>query len=147
MPDDGCPSATLLRQALGRHLDEQRTHFDSLDTKAGVVVGFAGVIAALSLNRDAGSLPAKVGVGFAVVAAIVAMAAFWPRKHPVFDPRRLRGYLRAEASFTELRLLDTEIEMSVRASKLITAKAGWLKCSLCALLLAVVALAIGTLRS
>jgi hypothetical protein len=53
MPDDGCPSATLLRQALERHLDEQRTHFDSLDTKAGVVVGFAGVIAALSLNRGA----------------------------------------------------------------------------------------------
>ncbi len=145
MPDEGLPSAGLLLAALDRHLDQQRTHFESLDTKAGVVVGFAGAIAALS--QDVDPLPGKLGVGSAVVAAVLAMLAFRPRRYPVFDPLRLRSYLRAQEPFTQLRLLDTEIEMSLRASRLIEEKARWLRLSLVMLVVAVALLAVGTLLS
>lgn len=65
----------------------------------------------------------RSGCGFAVVAAVLAMLAFRPCKSPVLDPRGLRRYLRAEEGFTQLRLLDTEIEMALRASQLIQEKA------------------------
>ncbi len=143
MPDVTLPSVAVLLAAVERHLEQQRTHFESLDTKAGVAVGFAGVIAAI--GRDVGPLPAKVGVGLAAVAATLALLSFWPRKHPVFDPRRLRQYLRADERITQLTLLDTEIEMALRASRLIEAKARLLQASLAVLVISVVLLAGGTL--
>lgn len=143
MPDERLPSIGALLTAVERHLDQQRSHFESLDTKAGVAVGFAGVIAAI--GRDVVPIVAKVGVGLAVVAAVLAVLSFWPRKHPVLDPRRLRHYLRADESFTRLKLLDTEIEMALRASRLIEAKARSLRASLAVLVVSVVLLAVGTL--
>lgn len=145
MPDERLPSIGVLLTAVERHLDQQRSHFESLDTKAGVAVGFAGVIAAI--GKDVGPLVAKAGVGLAVVAAVLAVLSFRPRKHPVFDPRRLRSYLRADEKFTKLRLLDTEIEMALRASRLIEAKARLLQASLAILVVAVVLLAGGTLAT
>ncbi len=137
------PSAGLLLAALERHREEQHTHFESLDTKAGVAIGFAGAVVAIA--KDVQPVLARVGVGFAVIAAVLAMFAFRPRKHPVLDPRGLRRYLRAEEGFTQLRLLDTEIEMALRASQLIEVKARWLQLSLLALVVAVALLGAGTL--
>lgn len=139
------PSIHLLLRAIERQRDQQRLHFESLDNKAGIAVGFAGAIAALT--NDVDPVLAKIGVVAAVVAAVLAMLAFRPRKDPILDPRRLRAYLRAEADFTKLRLLDTEIEMALRASNLIETKARWLHASLVTLVIAVALLAAGTLAS
>lgn len=141
----GLPSIDLLLRAIERQRDQQRLHFESLDNKAGIAVGFAGAIAALASDVD--PAVAKVGAVAAVVAAVLAMLAFRPRKDPIFDPLRLRAYLRAEAEFTKLRLLDTEIEMALRASNLIETKARWLQASLVLLVISVALLAAGTLVS
>ena len=141
----GLASIDLILGAVERQRDQQRSHFESLDNKAGIAVGFAGAIAALASGVE--PVLAKLGVVAAVVAAVLAMLAFRPRKDPILDPLRLRAYLRAEAEFTKLRLLDTEIEMAVRASNIIQEKARWLQASLLALVVSVALLAAGTLRS
>lgn len=143
MADQGGPSVGVLLAAVERLLEQQRSHFESLDTKAGVAVGFAGVITAI--GRDAGPLPAKVGVGLAVVAAILAMLSFRPRHHPIFDPLPLRQYLGADEGLTQLKLLDSEIEMAQRVPRLIKNKARLLQASLAVLVVSVVLLAGGTL--
>ena len=141
----GLASIDLILGAVERQRDQQRSHFESFDNKAGIAVGFAGAIAALA--SGVAPVLAKLGVVAAVVAAVLAMLAFRPRKDPILDPLRLRAYLRAEAEFTKLRLLDTEIEMAVRASNIIQEKARWLQASLLALVVSVALLAAGTLRS
>lgn len=128
--------------AIHRHRDQQQAHFESLDTKAGLLVGFAGAIAALA--KDVDSVLGKLGLVGAAAAAVLGIVSFWPRSYPVFDPRRLRQYLRAEDEFTALRLVDTETKMALKASRLIEHKARWLRWALVVLVGAVVLLATGT---
>jgi hypothetical protein len=135
-------SVERVLSAVRRHQDQQQAHFESIDTKAGVLVGFAGAIAALA--RDVESVVGKAGVLASGISALLGIVSFWPRSYPVFDPRRLRRYLRAEDQFTALRLVDTETEMALRASRLIERKARWLRWALVALVSAVVLLATGT---
>jgi hypothetical protein len=137
------PSIEVLLAAVERQQDQQRAHFESLDSKAGIALGFAGAIAALA--KDVQPTVAKVGVGLSILAAVFAMLSFRPRKFPIFDPLALRRYLRAETQFTQLRLLDTEIEMALRTSRLIEKKATWLKVSLVTLVVSVALMAGGTL--
>lgn len=144
MPEpDGLPSANLLLAAVQRQQEQQRAHFESLDSKAGIGLGFAGAIAALA--KDVEPVVAKIGVGFSILAAIFAMLSFRPRKFPIFDPMALRGYLRAEERLTKLRLLDTQIEMALRTSRLIEEKARWLHLALGTLVFSVVLMVGGTL--
>jgi hypothetical protein len=142
---EGLPSIGVLLTAVERRLDQQRSHFESLDTKAGVAVGFAGVIAALA--KDVDPFVAKVGVGVAVVAAVLAMLSFRPRKHPIFDPLPLREHLQADERSTQLKLLDTQIEMSRQTDGLVKAKARLLQAALAVLVVSVVLLAVGTLTA
>jgi hypothetical protein len=95
--------------------------------------------------KDVQPVVAKVGVGFSILAAFFAMLSFRPRKLPIFDPLALRRYLRAESQFTQLRVLDTEVEMALRTSRLIEKKATWLKVSLMTLVVSAALMAGGTL--
>ena len=144
MPEPtGLPSADVLLAAVERQQDQQRAHFESLDSKAGIALGFAGAIAALAKDVQPGV--AKLGVGLSILAAIFAMLSFRPRKLPIFDPMALRRYLRAEEQLTKLRLLDTQIEMALRTSRLIEEKARWLYLGLGTLVFAVALMAGGSL--
>ncbi|HTJ75645.1 MAG TPA: hypothetical protein VL337_09800 [Acidimicrobiales bacterium] len=140
------PSLEVLLDAVRTQREQQLGHFESLDTKAGVVVGFSGAIAALA--KDVDKIVAKAGVGMAVVAAALAVLSFWPRGQPVFALRPMRdSLLTADAKVTRLRLLDTEIAMAEEASGLIAQKARWLGLALVALLASVAFLVSGTLLS
>ena len=55
----------------------QLAHFDSLDTKAGLVLGFAGVL--IAVGNEAGSPFGIASIIAAVFAAGAAVASFWPR--------------------------------------------------------------------
>ncbi len=144
MPErGGLPSVDVLLATVERQHDQQRAHFESLDSKAGIALGFAGAIAAVA--RDVRPGIAKVGVGLSVLAAVFAMLSFRPRRFPIFDPMALRRYLRAEEQLTKLRLLDTRIEMALRTSQLIERKARWLQLSLATLVVAVGLMVGGTL--
>ncbi len=114
----------------------QIRHFEGLDSKAGIVLGFAGVVVAIANGISFLSL---IGAGFAVLAALLALWAFIPRNYPILDLYKLRErYLRAEADFTRLHLLDTQIEMSREASRLLERKARRLKVAVASLAAAAV---------
>lgn len=121
-------------------LDLQFRHFDALDSKAGIILGFSGAIVAISGARN--GILAEAGLILAAIAAAAALVAFIPRQFPVIDVRVLRDkYLRAERQFTELFVLDTQIHMNIQAANLLRRKSALLKASICALLTSAVALA------
>lgn len=103
-------------------------HAESLDGKAGVVLGFAGVLVGLSATARlavSGGAIFQIGLAVAVVAAILAAWAFLPRRYPVLEVERLRqANLTASAAETRLELLDTQIVMVKEAATLVKQK-GW----------------------
>jgi hypothetical protein len=85
----------------------QAKHFDALDTKAGIVLAFAGAIVALS---PIGNEVVNLGRFVAVSSGLTALASFWPRAFAEIDLRSLRDlYLMSEPEFTKLLLLDTQV--------------------------------------
>ena len=76
-------------EAIRAELDLERAALDkrgdSVDTRAGLVLGFAGVMAGLALGAK--SLFALPGVAVAAVAAIQAARVFWPRYQSKINPR------------------------------------------------------------
>jgi hypothetical protein len=122
----------------------QLAHFEALDTKAGIVLGFAGALAALAPVH----LNAFVDIGrvVAVISALMAMSAFWPRRFPVANVRELRdNYLKAESGFVQRRLLAAHIEMVEQARTLLARKGKLLQGTIGALAVAASLVGSGTL--
>ena len=134
-------SLDLLLGTVQQERTEQISHFDALDSKAGITVGFAGALIALSSGVSPGYR--DVAVITLGLAAILAAATFFPRKLPVLDVGHLRSYLRAEAEFTKLRLHDAQLTMVQAASAEILLKARLLKLSVAFLGVGAVTLAVG----
>ncbi len=106
----------------------QLRHFDSLDAKAGIVLGFAGAIVALS---PTGRIMLGLGRIAAVAAGTLALWAFFPREIQAVDVHALRrDYLTAEPQFTKLALLDSQVAMVRAGRDLLESKARRLKASL-----------------
>jgi hypothetical protein len=61
----GLPSLHLIAARVDAQLDLQIRHFESLDNKAGIVLGFAGVLVAVAGGTD----------GFAVVGRVSVVSA------------------------------------------------------------------------
>ena len=94
----GLPSLQLLSETVEAELGVQERRGDALDSKAGVLLGFAGVLVALTVaNLD--------GTWATTGAACAGAAALCPLR-----PLR-RRYLTADEEFTRLSLLDTRIAM------------------------------------
>jgi hypothetical protein len=139
------PSLDLLLQTLMLERDKQLAHFDALDTKAGVLLAFDGVLITLTrFIRLAFQWP---GIGLASGSALFALLAFWPRKYPVLRPRELRKYLTFEAENTRLMLHDTIGEMITRGGRLLQVKARFLMVALILLLLAAITFGAGIIYS
>lgn len=115
------------------------SHAESLDTKAGVVLGFAGVLVGLGTTAQptvSSGILFKVGLGFAVLAALLAAVAYIPRRYPVIEVGRLRtSNLTAPPEETKLELLDTEIVMVQEAADLVRRKGRRLQASVVSLAL------------
>lgn len=132
-------SLELVASEVRSELEQQFRHFEGLDTKAGIVLGFAGVLVALSGKVQ--GLFGGVGLGLAAVAALLSVWAFLPRRFPILDLGELRqGYLTAEPEFTELHLLDTRLEMWRLGSQILASKALRLKLALLFLAVAIATL-------
>lgn len=138
----GLPSLEPISRETVRARAEQQAHFDSLDAKAGVVIGFSGILAAIApASGDVLIIGARV---FAVVAAVSALLASWPRTQPVPQALGLRArYLEAEATLTEVRLLDLRVEMIQRSSKILGIKARLLQVATAALTVSVLLIGVG----
>ena len=122
---NGLPSLHPISAKVEAQLERQLQHFDGLDNKAGIVLGFASVVVAVA---DGSKVLATTGRLCATAAALLALWSFLPRSYPVVDTKRLRErYLRSDPQFTKLHLLDTHIAMEEMASDLLERKAFRLK--------------------
>lgn len=140
---DGLPSLELLLDLVRDERSKQIAHFDVLDNKAGLVLGFAGLLITLAPDVP---LPLLVSALVAAgTSAGFALAAFWPRPHGALLPTRLRRYLAAEDRFTRLRVFDTLEVLVNEVSDDLTTKAGRLRRALEALALAAALFAAGIL--
>lgn len=126
--DQQLPSLTIVLAQVCAERETMNAHAESLDAKAGVVLGFAGVLVGLGATARvavSGSVIFQVGLAVAVVAAIFAAWAFFPRRYPVLQVERLRqATLTASEAETRLVLLDTQIEMVNDIARLLRQK-GW----------------------
>ena len=137
------PSLDLLLQVAMQERDKQLGHFDALDTKAGVLLAFDGVLIVISRGvRFAFLVP---GIVLASASAALALAAFWPRKFPTLEPEALRQFLTYETERTSLKLHDTIARTVALGGQVLRTKALNLKLALTFLLLAVVTFGAGTI--
>ena len=137
------PSLDLLLDLVRDERTKQIAHFDALDNKAGVTLGFAGLLITLAPEVP---LPLLVpGLAFAVASAAFALAAFWPRAHASLLPTPMRKYLTADDRFTRLRVFDTLEVVVNNTSDDLTTKARRLKRAMIALTIGALSFAVGIL--
>ena len=135
------PSLDLVLSLLRDSREQRRAHFDALDQKAGIALGFAGVL--VTLSPSVAGPWRQVGVVLAVVSGACSVAAFWPREFEVLDnPRK---YLAAQPQDAALVFVDTFQEMNERTDKTLGNKARKIKCALVLLAGAVAVLAVGVI--
>jgi len=124
-------SIDLLIEISRSERDAQLSHFDSLDTKAGLALGFAGVL--IALGNGSGSVIGLTAVVLAAQSAVAAVSSFWPRQFPSIDPTRLGDYALSERVFTQLTVLDTLEVMMIQTSQMLEVKSRRLKWALVSL--------------
>jgi hypothetical protein len=142
------PSLELVTAQVARERETMNAHAESLDTKAGVVLGFAGVLVGLGATAQAfvsATLAFQVGLGVAVLAALSAAFAFLPRKYPVVEVLPLRAFLTAPEAETRLTLLDVQIDMVIKAARLVKLKGRLIKVAVGLLAVAAALIVAGTL--
>lgn len=126
--DQELPSLAIVLAQVAAEPETMNAHAESLDGKAGVVLGFAGVLEGLGATAQAAvsvGIVFQIGLAVAVVAALLAAWAFLPRRYPVLEVERLRqANLTASEAETRLELLDTQIVMVKEAATLVRQK-GW----------------------
>jgi hypothetical protein len=138
----GIRSLSVVREEVRAERDSQVRYFDSIDAKAGILLGFAGALVALSPVRT--DVLVEMGRSVGIVSGFLALWTFWPRRYWSTDLRPLRDrYLAAEPEFTTLRLLDTQIDMVERTAEILRSKAIRLKAAMIALAIAVLLTGIG----
>jgi hypothetical protein len=134
-------SLDLLLDTLGVERAHQLTHFDALDAKAGITLGFSGALIALAPDV---MWPFRLTTLLLLVAsAICSVAAFWPRRLPTLEVGALRAYLRADVDFTKLTLHDTYISMVVEGWTASQTKVRLLRAAMTSLAVAGLTLASG----
>jgi len=82
------PSLDLVATEVDKERERQDRRSEAIDTRAGIVLGFAGALAALAAREEGGA--AEVAVGFAGVAAVLAVLAFLPKTYPTIEVTELR---------------------------------------------------------
>ncbi len=126
--DQDLPSLAIVLAQVAAERETMNAHAESLDGKAGVVLGFAGVLVGLGATAPAAAsdgIVFGIGLALAAVAAVLAAWAFLPHRFPVLEVERLRqANLTASEAETRLELLDTQIEMVKEAATLVRKK-GW----------------------
>lgn len=133
----------MILDVLRSSREERREHFDALDQKAGLALGFAGVV--VTLSNDIAEPWRALGVVAAVVAAGLSLWSFWPRKYEVLE--NVRDYLAAPLEQTQRVLVDTLELMNALTDQSLGRKARRLKLALMALALAVLMLGAGVVRN
>lgn len=135
-------SLDVVEDAVRREFAAQERRADAADTRAGLVLGFAGLV--VSVGGD-GWLPlvltSRVLAGLAGLAALTALS---PRAASGLDARALRARLGADAVDTRLVLLTTDVASCTAQCARLAVKVARLRL---ATRLLMAALAFGTLAA
>jgi hypothetical protein len=142
--DEGSDSVGLIREEVRAEHETQLRSFEALDAKAGIVLGFAGALAAIApLDRN---VFVDIGRMAAVAGALLALTSFWPHSLPILETEPLRDlYLNADPRFTSRRLLDTSIEIVNGTRELMIKKGRRLKFAMAVLVSATLLVGVGSL--
>lgn len=141
---DPYPSLQVVEAELDRAelASQQRTQ--SLDSKAGLILGAAGVIVALAVGHE--SVLLTVGQGLAVLAGGTAGLAFFPRPGGAINPQSLLDrYLDQPDQQTRLTLLATRADLYQAGEEALKRKFFWLRWSVALLLLAAAVVLAGSI--
>ena len=139
------PSLELLAAEVTAEVAAQERRGDALDSKAGIILGFAGVIVGLTVQNLHSAL-GDAGLLAGAAAALAAGVAFIPRSFPTIEVLHLRqAYLTSDVEFTRLRLLDTRIAMYQHSQRLLRRKARLVTVATAALGLAVILTVVGAI--
>ena len=105
--DSQADAVALISREVDAKIAEQERAAASFDSKAGVLLGLAGVIIGFTPDIGPVGLAARLS---AALAAGFAIAAMLPRVSAGLNPRRLRDrYLNLDLQESRLELLDTKI--------------------------------------
>jgi len=145
------PSLQILLDQVVSERETMNAHAESLDAKAGVILGFAGVLVGLGATAQATISTNGVfqsGLGVAAVAAGLAAWAVLPRRYPVLQvlPARQK-LLTAGESDTQLQLLDLQIKMVMETAELVKRKGSRVRWSVLCLAIAAALVVVGTLTA
>lgn len=142
-PADPHPSLAVIDAQLDRSELSFQQRAQSLDGKAGLILGAAGVVVALASADE--SILRTVGQGFAVAAGAAAAWAFLPRTGGTIDPAELRAlYLDQPEFTTRLTLLSTRVVLNEADERSLRQKFGRLLLAVAFLLVAAVAVFAGS---
>jgi len=133
---DPMPALPLVSALVREERLAQAAHAEALDAKAGVLLGFSGVLVVLTTARP--DFLSSLGRVAAACAAGLSLWAFVPRRLPVPDTRAARNLLFIrDADAAALRLVDAEIRMIGFGRELVSRKSMRIKLSMGFLVLAI----------
>lgn len=142
------PSLDVIATQVASERGTMTSHAESLDNKAGVVLGFAGLAVGLGTTAQlsvASNLVFDAGLACGVLSAVLAALAFLPRRYPVVQVHALRELLTAPEEETKLKLLDAQIAMVTQTATLVKQKGRRVKASVVFLAAAAALIVIGSL--
>jgi len=143
-PVEMYPSLQVVEDELDRAELASQQRAQSLDGKAGLILGAAGVIVALAAAHE--SVLRTVGQGFAVAAGAAAGWAFLPRTGGTINPAGLQEhYLDQPELQTRLTLLATRTDLYQADEESLKRKFRRLRWAVGLLLLAAVAVFAGSI--
>jgi hypothetical protein len=113
-------SLSLILETTSREREARASLLESIDARAGVLLGFAAALAALA-PRDV-NMVVEGGRIVAVLGGLAALFTFWPREHGILDVDGLIEFASAEIVFTRRSLAVAQTEIALGLTELLVKK-------------------------
>jgi non-ribosomal peptide synthetase component F len=113
-------SLSLILETTSREREARASLLESIDARAGVLLGFAAALAALA-PRDV-NMVVEVGRIIAVLGGLAALFTFWPREQGILDVDGLIEFATAEIVFTRQSLAVAQTEIVLGLTELLVKK-------------------------
>lgn len=140
--NDRWPSIDVIRAELDTEVTIQSQRAEAADARAGVIIGFAGAIATLTLMT--GTLATLPGALLAVAAAVAALTVLRPKPESGLEPVALRTqFLAAPELEVKKAALDRRVANYEKNQPVIAAKSARIKAALTLLTVSIVVVVAG----
>ncbi len=142
-PPDNESGGTLsfLLETLQSERSQQLSHFEALDARASVIVGFAGLL--MTLIPDVPKSRLLVSVAAAGVTSLFGLSSFWARSFPAIRPLPLRQVIGEDLQWVRAGVYDQVEAMLAEGSVVLARKATRLRIALVFLLITATSTGIG----